>query len=443
MLVDLKTFKHFRILSLILFLSVTIRPDFSRAAPIDCALFLTKHMTSEQMIEKTFRPDVARAWAKYNEMPDAYKVDMDRAEVLSILSNHEMPLFQERMIQVIFAVSDTISRNEAYSKDTILNFLRSIKLHEIESALGFQSRLNDAISSEKINWIRALGDRTVDEVQTLVYGTNPLDPAPNSMIRLYEQRLGAQGIQRNFPLGPGKQGNGPAKMVLQLPQNDLNHFKSLFNLPEFFFHFHTPSQGTMNIMHRGKVGTYATATHEMTAPQVDTMLPMILLSTREANRLYNYLQLGEVKTGIAQLPWTLENYCARGGYDSCTHWFGNIPIGEALVPAYTFPGNVDRYASGASSRDPQTRDLADYRLNKDPLSFFQISTVWQAPGHEQLADVLGVREANVSGELANPGWVFHTLAALVSATRVPVVFYVPATRQENLSPEFPIRVQAY
>src|SRR5690606_16617256 len=125
--------------------------------------------------------------------------------------------------------------------------------------------------------------------------------------------------------------------------------------------------------------------------------------------------------------WELDGYCAAGGYTCCTHWIGNIPIGDKKVSSYSFPGNVDEHAGNARGTGPQRQKLKPYDY-PNPL----MQLVWQVPGNEQLADVLGVHRSKMSGELAKSGWVLHTLAGAVGRDRVPVVFYFVSNHKDEI-----------
>jgi hypothetical protein len=63
----------------------------------------------------------------------------------------------------------------------------------------------------------------------------------------------------------------------------------------------------------------------------------LYFKTSEAQRLTKYFELGAENGDLAQYPWNLGKYCSKeGGYTSCTHWVGNIPVGDKVVKEYKF-----------------------------------------------------------------------------------------------------------
>ena len=162
-----------------------------------------------------------------------------------------------------------------------------------------------------------------------------------------------------------------------------------------------------------------------------------MLSTREGSRAAQYFRLGATEQQTALTPWNLPGYCATGGYSSCTHWVGNIPLGDRMVWEYKFPGYVDTYASNRvpPTADPRVQVLAPYD-SANPLA----RRVWKVPGNEQLADALGLQAANLRGEFANPGWVAHSLTGSASVDRVPVVFLVVPDARAAISADFALQI---
>lgn len=297
---------------------------------------------------------------------------------------------------------------------------------------------------------------TLAQVQQRMHGGNPLSPTPESWLGQYIAETGAASAVRRFPKGPEFPDQwGEERLVVAVSESSLPAYLKYFKRREILQHLHTPRQGTLYLHFNGKVGSYGQMTGELRATAVNSVLPTVLLSTSEGLRAEKFFSLATVDRTAANLPWTLTNfvppappppnagqaavqpppppihYCAEGGYNSCTHWVGNIPIGDDLVDRYIFPGKVDQYAGGNMDPGPQQKPLENYQ-HGNPL----VKEVWQVPGHKQLWEVLGQYDAQVGGYFASPGWVAHIFAAWVGVDRAPVVFvFVPdhtASIPENL-----------
>jgi hypothetical protein len=219
--------------------------------------------------------------------------------------------------------------------------------------------------------------------------------------------------------------------------------------------------------------------------QTGTILPHILLKTTEAQRTRqifdfarqvsasNYSQ--DLKEFILE-PWKLLKYCKMGGYNSCTHWVGNLQIGDIQVKNLKFPGKVDQYASNpVNSADPQIGPLRSYRkfledFAKDILRYMDdeerpsvkaellkyiniIQRIYKYPrGQMQLSELLGDTsgtttnlevQANVQGEYANPGYVATRLTGNVTTDRVPVIFLIVDDVTKDIPANFDPRIRAY
>lgn len=280
---------------------------------------------------------------------------------------------------------------------------------------------------------------TISEVQTAMYGTNPLKPSKDSWIGKYLKETGASTVTRRFPLGPDYPGElGERKLVVAVSEATLPVFNKYFARREILQQFHTPSQGTLMLHFNGKVGSYANQNSEMMARNDGTILPTLLLSTSEGIRAEKFFELAAQSRNQALTPWVLTNYCKRGGYSSCTHWFGNIPIGDKRVDRYVFPGRVDEHADDDVPKAVQRGPLHRYR-NGSQLT----RQVWKVPGQMQLWEVMGQYRAQVSGYFANPGWVAHVITAWVKPERSPVVFVFVPDHTEPIARDFNLRINAY
>jgi hypothetical protein len=273
----------------------------------------------------------------------------------------------------------------------------------------------------------------------------------NESIQAYLQQSGARAKRVRFPILEGKPGEvGPERWVIPVNAASFELFQRHFMKEESFFHLHSPMQGTLMVGHAGKGGSYARLERDLRAPSSGAVWPMILLNSVEAGRLRNFFDLG-ARDLSAQLPWNLKPYCATGGYSSCTHWFGNIPLGEKISEAYAFPGRVDSHAanriwsSPAIDALPRVQRLQPYELptsmDKDTQTL--IRRVWTVPGRQALHEVLKLTPSQVRGELANPGWVLHSLVGPAPSDRVPVVFVFVDAIDQELPAEIPLRSTPY
>jgi hypothetical protein len=384
-----------------------------------------------------------RVASKYKESAAWVKKLIPENQVVELLANFEFGLFMEHLEATLIrlALADR-PKNEEAAKEVLLSVLQKLPLNAVEKKIGRGEILEKTIEGD-FDLLTALGFRTLAQMRNLLYGSNLEKPSKNSLVGYYTIKTEAQFRMNKFAKAP----NGPrgeARLALALSAESFELYNELFSLPEFFYHVHSPNQGTLHIGHRGLYGSYAKVESAMRAPGAGALLPMVVLSSSEGSRLTNYLNLNKIKeiprdekdipkpdkngnvnddynyvngSSAAQEPWMLDGYCATGGYDSCTHWIGNMPIGDKYVDSYTFPGNVDDYAGNAKSKSPQTQKLKEYK-HVHPFTH----VVWQVPGHEQFADLLGLHRSNIRGELANPGWVLHTLIGVASPSRVPIVF---------------------
>jgi hypothetical protein len=330
---------------------------------------------------------------------------------------------------------------------------------------------------------RLLGDMEFDEVQTLMHGGDPLHPSPDSLVGRYLQESGAQTVIRSFSQSTEAAGpQGPQRLVIAISTASMPLYKKYFDRPELLIHTHAPNQGTLYFAHNGRAGSYANngsfanplvvAADDAKAvrfPSVGSIWPSILLKSTEGQRALQTFRLGSSSLGAwAQRPWDFGlDYCAKGGYTSCTHWFGNLPIGDRLVREYAFPGNVDRWVGNAvwermpnevqGNLEGRIQVLGNYdpnQLNIDPTNTLDalakekiralVARVWKpAQGNEQLADVLGLRPHNLRGEFANPGWVAITLTGAAPQERVPFVFLSTADHRTPIAVDFPTQISAH
>jgi hypothetical protein len=362
------------------------------------------------------------------------------ADVYRLLADEEMLTYIKNLDSVLKSVSESTREISVSSK--LYQALRK-NLNGKVPAHTIATRLEDLQRGGLQSLRRALGDMTLQEVQLLVHGGNPLKPTAKSLLGRYLKETGATTVVRTFSIGPNATDpQGPQRLVVAVSNKSLPKYMEYFTSENFLTHVHAPDQGTLQVGFQGKVGTYANLYEDMRSPRLGTMMINILLKSTEGQRVAQFFKLGQDQQYnlIAQWPWQLPNYCATSGYSSCTHWVGNIPIGDKLVAEYKFPGRVDQHAYNATPDSPLPRiqKLNQYE-HPSPL----VKRVWKVPGNEQLANTLGLGPQNLAGEFANPGWVAITLTGPASTERVPVVFLMTADHKAAIAADFPLNIHAY
>lgn len=319
-------------------------------------------------------------------------------------------------------------------------------------------RVNEFMNGGSV--YRALGEMNKEEVAYMFHGGNPLQPTADSKLGKFIAKHQAATTIKKFKHGePVYQGEGPEKLVVALDANSINDFVELMKDEHLFAHYHTPNQGTLQVLHnddivnwRGKSANFTDTGKNFGEAQEGMLLPTIFLSSTESQRMTQFMtamkdhELYE----FAQKPWNLQGYCATGGYNSCTHWFGNIPIGDEKVATYTFPGNVDNAAGnapkleGEADKLPRTQDLVNWEFPANTqLSDTQkalIKRIWKNPGNKQLSYTLGIGKAQERGELANPGWVVQVLMSRLKQDRSPVVFLFTGNAREPIPADLVLKV---
>ncbi|MFZ4715856.1 MAG: hypothetical protein ACOYL6_19190, partial [Bacteriovoracaceae bacterium] len=254
---------------------------------------------------------------------------------------------------------------------------------------------------------------------------------------------------------PGYTTFGQEKLVVAVDATMMEDLKLIMADEHLFSHLHQPRQGTLRIGHAGKSFYYGPGSYELDQYlSQGSIVPTVFLSSTEAQRMGQYMEgLANQNTfTLVQKPWLSNGYCAVGGYTSCTHWVGNIPIGDEVVNAYTFPGKVDEYANNRINPDPEldklprTQDLApyefpeNYRLTEEDKAL--IKRIWKVPGNQQFAYSLGIGKANEYGQLANPGWVAHVFTSRIKVNRSPVIFFIVPNAKVPIAPDFDPQINA-
>jgi hypothetical protein len=369
-----------------------------------------------------------------------------------------------------------------------------------------QSQIDERVKalesfSEK-NLKRALGYMTHEEVGLLLYGGNIKKPSKESLIGQYIARTGAKFSVKSFgrrpersredeygnvearPIDPDS-AHGPERLLVTVSESSLADFNELLVRPELMMHAHGANQGHLRVAFDGQVGDYARIPRPASDPRqagfqhqpghelrtsLDAIWPTILLSSSEAGRARMYFDIvttaREVTRPVdpnqphvanyfpdySREPWELQGYCARGGYSSCTHWWGEAGIGDKRVKEWVFPGYIDEHADNKQFKDPKRdaqpriQKLKKYRKPEGMPNHLEniVDQLYSYPeAGEQLAVMLGTQTQLTKGEWANPGFVAISLLGPAKQDRVPVVFVNVADHTKALPRDFQPRISAY
>jgi hypothetical protein len=412
-------------------------------------------------------PQAQRAFELYDgQLRDRLGSLIPENLVLYVIADEEKLVYSQQLAQIFESLA--LQPGSKVSQTKLEKIIRQ-QLEDLVPKSTINTRIDDFFARPSLKSLqRVLGKMDLEEVGLLVHGGNPLHPSKDSLIGKYINDTGAKTVVRDFPTRPMRatvddsgrppdlnSKHGPKRLVVAISERSLAVYKKLFSRHNFLVHVHTPDQGTLVVAHNGMAGTFARANNEMRLNEPGTLMPHILLNSDEGQRTTQYFRLGLANSQVAKEPWALRAYCAEGGYNSCTHWIGNIPIGDRQVAEYSFPGAIDEHASnslyrGAKDKEPRIRRLRKYnstglQYDMSVVSDFDglVHRVWAVPGNEQLADVLGIRRQNLNGELANPGFVALSLLGRVDQERIPIVFYVVRNHREEIPRNFELQISAY
>ncbi|NCN42339.1 hypothetical protein GW916_13945 [bacterium] len=402
--------------------------------------------------------------------------------VIQVLSDVQGSIRSEELGEFLIQLSKakkarmSVANAETLLKETLEEFL-DIRAPKTQ----ISKRIEEYVAAPNaLSLKRAVGEKTLEESKLLLYGKSLKKPSEDSLMGRYMAEAKASSIQRGFPSGVSETSKkGLPKLTVAIDGGDsAKLFEKYFFQAEFLYHLHTPQQGTMHFVHQGREGSYASYKSVFSAsrPSSGTMLPLIVLSSREAERVRMYFSLGKINQSLAKTPWSVYgDYVPNGGYECCTHWFGEMPLGDELVKKYRFPGNADDHAGYAASSRPQTRDLRPINVDDiealsnlrsgdiygenmaavfpwkktlsqeaiQELTKTLVASVWKAPGHMQMWEILGQKTSLDRGEFANPGYVFRVLTGKTTTDRVPVVFIYTTDVSEKISKDFDTQVSAY
>lgn len=436
--VNVKTVK---IHILLIVLSVLLAGFSSKAAP-ECSVLFNESAIEQakNQIEKD-----RSSWAKYKHQNDSSALDflseiytlpdflhvIPHNEAKKMLTDTDLPLYGQILKDVIHEMKNSIADIKSL---TNVHFERALKAalnkHNYSPEI-VNKKVVELHSTGKRNWKSILGDLTLAETHQLFYGNDINNPSIDSLIGKYIQETGAQMRMVQFPKTPRGSEMGPAKMVIAVSNSSFETFKELILNNRHYMSV----VGHANVLHNGSFYSFGGQKSEIRFPGNLAPVPLLIVKTTESQRLNRYMELTTDRRytdwygqNPLKKPWYLESYCARGGYECCTHWLGNIPIGDKRVKEYSFPPREHNDENG-----PRVQPLQQYEVTD---SLKDLSLVWKSPGHQQLSHVIGQKQANDVGEMASPGYVIHTLIGPTKAERVPVVFWMTDNHKAEI-PERP------
>lgn len=328
-------------------------------------------------------------------------------EVKALLQDLEMQKYPIILGQIMDLIEKDTTQKE--TKEKFFSALRTVLNNKVPAST-IEPRIKALIASAPESLKRVLGDMTLEETQELLYGKDLKKPSSESLIGQYLKKTGAKTTLRRFPVTQNSKRLGPTRLVVTVSERSMPEFLKILGTTELL--------GTLNhatFIHEGKLKGFNNngGNQDLRFPGVSKIMPLIILKSTEAQRFSQFYTMYEKylywkPENPGHNPWVLNGYCSVGTYTCCTHWMGNVPMGDKLVTRYAFPG------AGNGKK------LAPYQ-HQDPL----VHRVWKVPGNMQLSEVLGQVEAQKKGEFANTGWIFVTLLGPTTVERVPVaIMYV-------------------
>lgn len=414
-----------------LLISSFLLPNFTYANPLHkyCPDFFLEVKTLQQKVAELDAPG-KEVYEKYQALTAAQKrsalISADEAAELS--AENDIAIYRDHFKKMLEKIQE--NPNESAKKlveDYGKNLLTEMHFTEAEIA----ERIVNWKNKGEDRWYRLFGDRTLKEVQKLYIGNEVGAIAVDSLIGKYISETGAKTKKIRYPTKPGSTTLGQEKILIAVSANSLEQFKKILEQP-----YSMSVLGHAHVLHRGNIITHGAAKSEFRLPSVNTPLPFLMMKTSESERLNRYMNVvverqNESWYGTTKQPWKLQGYCAQGGYDCCTHWLGNIPLGDLRVDEYKFPGNFE------NNQGPQIQKLATYTSDDE-----KIKQIWKVPGHQQFSAVIGQENANLQGQFASPGWVITTLLTKTENERVPVVFWITNDHTVDIPDDFQFRFEA-
>lgn len=392
---------------------------------IDCAENGLKPKVEVSVAERVGKLDAqgTELHAAYEALPASIKTRLTETEFLSIAEESDITLFRERLGALF---SELKAKPASAIDDTIVAYSKKLLAEKNFSGNEIAARIEGWKQGKSDRWFKLLGDRSLEEARRMYIGEKLGEIAPNSLIGKYVKATGAQSRVMRLPITAGSSQLGPEKLIVAVSASSFDAFKKILDSENYI-----SIVGHNAVIKSPQVYDVWGNKSNVRLPSVGTPLPMLVLKTSEMHRMSRYLDLatsGQFPQWNHELkePWRISNYCEPGGFSCCTHWIGNVPIGDTLVSEYVFPGGEDYvYSNGRYTVKPKPQVKAELKeWTAQNAKQKLLTSVWKVPGNMQLSEVIGQKAANGRGEFASPGWVIRTLMGPTKSARVPVVFYV-------------------
>ncbi len=286
---------------------------------------------------------------------------------------------------------------------------------------------------------------TLQDVQTALYGKDLKRPSPESWLGKYLKATKASAVWKRFLKAPPGSVVPPSelgepRLVISLSRETFAEFQKNFVNKHMLYQIHYPNAGSLVSSHTGYKANQLQLDADTFFQRYrnDTLVIPILLKEFEADRASLYFSLfgSSVQSFLTQ-PWLLvsrtgQSYMPANVFNGCTHWFGDLPIGDKIVTTYEIPsGDVDGshplvqkiVSFDKKSVIEQMKKYGYSVEEKDLKDIDRLKKVWSSPGHQMLGEMMDPL-AHRRGEYANPGWLAHSLLGSASVQRVPIAFRI-------------------
>ncbi|MFZ4714728.1 MAG: hypothetical protein ACOYL6_13510 [Bacteriovoracaceae bacterium] len=358
-------------------------------------------------------PEGAAVFEKYQGLNNTHNLGpfMTREEAVELASEADIKIYRTTFDTLLQKIS------EKPAEETVQHVIEHFSRERLQAMHFSEAEINGRLQAwhqgGEDRLIRLMGDRTLAEVRKLYMGSELGAISADSLIGKYIEETGAKTKVIQYKVKPDSEMVGPPKVVVAVSAASFEAFKKIVKQD-----YAMSVLGHANVMFRGDLITFGAQKAEFRLPGNNTPLPFLMMKSSESERFSRYMNLvvqrsDESWNGTTKVPWRLPGYCAQGGYQCCTHWLGNVPIGDLYVNEYKFPGRFE------NNQPAQIQPLAPYES-----ADAEIKTIWKVPGHQQLASAIGEERSNLQGQFASPGWVIQTLLGKTDNKRVPVIFWV-------------------
>jgi hypothetical protein len=365
-------------------------------------------------------------------------------EVLAVVFNNELRIYEKNLL--------TILEGGGFDESSLRAFYETLFFPEDL----IKPRLEMSRALDENNILSVLGDLSLKETIRLFVGNSPISIEKDSLLGRYLAETNSKMQKNSFMAnakgivslaGSSKSGN-PNRLIVPVDEKSFATFKKYFSTEQAY-----AVQGHGNVLFGGKLLMNAQnlASKEPRFMTVNTPLPFVLLKTTEAARMERYIKAVQKPNppaenggyagpwdNPARSPWNWvktadgKDYLSKkGSYNCCTHWHGNIPLGDKGVTEIILPGPNNKPITVTVSRP-------DYSSSK---STKYVEDVWTYPMHEPISAILGLAQENGQGNFASPGWVVGSLLTVAPQDRIPMVFIFTQDASLDIDPKVALNIE--